>query len=98
NRYVCFYQLPWRPVTAPDFGFVANHPALDFCNTVGAWRGGRPERDKLLEWEDVISWARAAGLLTAAEAGALRRPGHPSRLLGRARALRSALHHVVTAG
>lgn len=99
NPYILVYQLPRHcPVTAPDFGFVANHPALDFCNTVGAWRDGRPERDQLLEWEHVIAWARGAGLLGAAEAAALRRPGHPSRLLGRARALRAALYHAVTAG
>ncbi len=82
---------------APAFGLVANHPALDFCNTVGAWADGRPERDRLVTPGDLGAWARAAGLLTAAEAAALRRPRSPARLLARARAFRSALYELVTA-
>ncbi len=80
-----------------DFGLVANHPALDFCNTVGEWAGGRPERDKLLTLGDLVAWARAAGLLTPAEAVALRRPRSGARLLARARGFRSALYELVTA-
>jgi predicted RNA-binding Zn ribbon-like protein len=81
----------------PAFGLVANHPALDFCNTVGEWADGRPSRDKLLTHGDLVAWARAAGLLTAAEAAGLRRPRSPARLLARARAFRSALYELVTA-
>jgi len=83
--------------TAPAFGLVANHPALDFCNTVGEWADGRPSRDKLLTHGDLVAWARAAGLLTAAEAAGLRRPRSAARLLGRTRAFRAALYELVTA-
>ena len=82
---------------APDFGLVANHPALDFCNTVGEWADGRPERDKLTSHGHLVAWARAAGLLTPVEAAGLRRPRSAARLLGRARAFRVALYELVTA-
>lgn len=82
---------------APDFGFVANHPALDFCNTVGEWADGQPRREKLVTSGDLVAWARAAGLLTPAEAAALRRPRSAARLLARARGFRSALYELVTA-
>lgn len=86
------------PLTAvPDFGLVANHPALDFCNTVGEWTDGRPRRDKLVTHGHLLAWARAAGLLTAAEAAGLRRPPAPARLLARARGFRSALYELLTA-
>jgi predicted RNA-binding Zn ribbon-like protein len=82
---------------APAFGLVANHPALDFCNTVGEWADGRPARDKLVTHGDLVAWARAVGLLTPAEAAGLRRPRSAARLLGRARAFRAALYELVTA-
>jgi predicted RNA-binding Zn ribbon-like protein len=82
---------------APDFGLVANHPALDFCNTVGEWADGRPERDKLTSHGHLVAWARAAGLLTPVEAAGLRRPRSAARLLGRARTFRAALYELVTA-
>jgi predicted RNA-binding Zn ribbon-like protein len=85
------------PPMPPDFGFVANHPALDFCNTVGAWVDGVPERDKLARYPDFVAWARGARLLTPAEAAALRTPRNAARLLARARAFRSALYALVTA-
>ena len=81
----------------PAFGLAANHPALDFCNTVGEWADGRPSRDKLLTHGDLVAWARAAGLLTAAEAAGLRRPRSPTQLLDRTRAFRAALYELVTA-
>ncbi len=81
----------------PAFRLVANHPALDFCNTVGEWVAGRPERDKLVTPGHLLAWAGTAGLLTPAEAAGLRRPTSPDRLLGRARAFRAALHELVTA-
>lgn len=83
--------------TAPAFGLIANHPALDLCNTVGEWLDGRPERDKLTSHDHLVAWARAAGLLTPAEAAGLRRPRSAARLLARTVAFRSALYELVTA-
>ncbi|HJS48116.1 MAG TPA: ABATE domain-containing protein, partial [Gemmatimonadales bacterium] len=83
--------------TAPAFGFVANHPGLDLCNTVGEWAGGDPVRDKLGNWADLVAWAVGAGLLSPAEAAALRRPREETRIVARARALRTALHALVLA-
>jgi predicted RNA-binding Zn ribbon-like protein len=83
--------------TAPTFGLVANHAALDFCNTVGEWADGRPARDKLVTYGHLVAWARAAGLLTAAEAAGLRHPRSSARLLASARGFRAALYELVTA-
>lgn len=83
--------------TAPEFGFVAHHPALDLCNTVGEWAGGVPVRDKLGSWADLVAWAVGAALLSPAEAAALRRPREEGRIVARARAFRTALHALVLA-
>lgn len=88
---------------------VGGDPCVDFVNTVGGRvpRGaasGAPSRvrdDKLGTYEDLLAWARHAGLLDekatrelARHAG--RRPREASRVLSRAVAGRETLHHALS--
>ena len=85
-----------------DFQLVAGHPALDFVNTVD-WRWDPLRRKDLLDGlEDLVAWARQAGMVTAAEARAFtatgpRDAGSATRTLGRARRLREALGRIFEA-
>ncbi len=76
--------------TRRPFDFSGNHVALDFTNTVS----GRPtySRDDLADADDVIAWARAAGILNHADAVA----GGPGAAAGlhAAIALRENLYSV----
>jgi len=71
---------------------------LDFANTVG-WRGGPDADETLLDYEDLVGWARRAGVLSerqgreglkrAAAEAARARAAHRKAI-----ALREALHRV----
>lgn len=56
----------------PQFERRGGRPCLDLANTVSRRSTARPE-DRLRSFEDLLSWGREAGALTAAEAAALRR-------------------------
>jgi predicted RNA-binding Zn ribbon-like protein len=51
---------------------IAGDPTLDFCNTRAGWNAAEP-REYLATYDHVVAWARAAELITAAEATTLRR-------------------------
>ena len=75
---------------------VANHPALNFCNTRAGW--GQPNPKEYLKTHAHLSvWAREQGLLSPTADARLRRlpaaAGEP--VLSRAIALRSALYAVL---
>jgi predicted RNA-binding Zn ribbon-like protein len=80
---------------------VGGHPALDFANTLGQQVGGAPN-EHLVDYQALLAWSRRLGLVTAAEAAALRkaaaaRPAPAARVLAQARALRGAIHHLFAA-
>jgi predicted RNA-binding Zn ribbon-like protein len=86
-------------VTGP--AFIANALCLDFVNLV-AWRGTRRPHDHLRSCDDLADWSCRAGLISDAEAAALRRragrdPRWSGAVLGRARELREAIHALVGA-
>ena len=102
-----------QPVTARDWRLVGGRLSLDFVNTV-VWRGSARRRtgaatparlrqvEKLIRFDDLLSWAAAAGAVTPAEAGRMRRaasrqPRQAARALAQAIGLREALHRVVSA-
>jgi predicted RNA-binding Zn ribbon-like protein len=83
------------------FEFIAGNPALDFANTV-AWPPTGPSNDRLRTYDDLVRWGRETGVLSAAEAGRLRRRAEgeeraANAVLGKARALRRALHELFSA-
>lgn len=82
---------------------VGGHLALDFCNTVGGRDStGAPRREKLLRYDDLVYWAELDGLVTPAQARALRiraaeAPEAAEAALKKARALRETLYPLFTA-
>src|SRR5918992_4894428 len=73
---------------------------LDFVNTVGSRLTDRP-REYLRSYEDLLGWARQAGLLAPEETEGLSRqaaldPEGARETLSRALALREAIHRVVS--
>jgi predicted RNA-binding Zn ribbon-like protein len=85
----------------PLFELSGGHAALDFTNTVDNRPAAR-RRDFLHSCADLISWARQAGLLSAAQAGELSRqarraPARARGVLRRAVALREALYETLSA-
>jgi predicted RNA-binding Zn ribbon-like protein len=88
--------------TSSDVSLVANHPALDFTNTVGGWEGDRVRDDRLANYGDLLGWGRKAGLLTPAAVRALERlatttPDEAERVFERAIDLRVAMYRIITA-
>jgi len=77
-----------KPVTASKMKFVGGRLCLDFVNTVGARIGDEPQRDKLVSYDDLVTWSRLAGL------PAPRRAGGGVKLFQRALALREALFRI----
>jgi predicted RNA-binding Zn ribbon-like protein len=79
---------------------VADHPALDFCNTRAGW--GAPEpREYLTSYDHLVVWAREAGLIAAPIAARLRKGAKPeprdaARVLERVLAVRDGLYAVCT--
>jgi predicted RNA-binding Zn ribbon-like protein len=91
---------------ALSFSYLGGRLAIDLVNTVSNWRGPEhPERydnDKLVAYADLVAWTELAEAITPDEAEALResaesRPAEAAAVLARTRALRLALHDVLTA-
>ena len=74
--------------------FVGGLPCLDFVNTVGSWVSGRVVDDKIESYSDLIRWAELAGLAIVGSPRPDRR--RASKVLARSRALRGALHRLLT--
>jgi predicted RNA-binding Zn ribbon-like protein len=78
---------------------VADHPALNFCNTRAGW--GQPTPKEYLHTPAHLAvWAREHGLLTAVAAARVARLPGGDEVVARAVAFRSALYAVLlrTAG
>ena len=84
---------------------LGGHPALDFVNTLD-WRDREAEaggaEECLVSFEALLTWARRAGLVTAAEAQAFaaaasRDPGAADAVSREAIALREAIHGLLDA-
>jgi predicted RNA-binding Zn ribbon-like protein len=76
---------------------VANHPALNFCNTRAGWGEPAP-KEYLKTYPHLVVWAREHELLPAGAAARLAGPGRlpgGEAVLARALALRSALYAVL---
>lgn len=83
--------------TSGPFKFVAGNLALDFTSTVSGWEEGRPRRDYLAGYDDLVEWAEAAGVVDRRAgkrllAEAAQRPREAARALARALELRQALY------
>jgi predicted RNA-binding Zn ribbon-like protein len=93
----------------PDMKFIGGRVCLDFVNTVGARvsRHGKRSRDyvdsvlrdKLNNYQDLLTWSQLAGLATKDEVRRLgrmaeRHPQHAARTLARAKRLREALYRI----
>ena len=82
---------------AAELDLRAGHPAVDLVNTV-AWRGDPHRRTEyLLDYSDLLAWARHAGVLSAREARELAERAASdgagaARALRATRQLREALH------
>jgi predicted RNA-binding Zn ribbon-like protein len=86
---------------ARGFGLRGGDLSLDFVNTVG-WRLTDHPSEYLQSYEDLLDWARQAGVLTPEEREGLLRqakldPEGAQETLSRALALREAVHRVVSA-
>lgn len=84
------------PTDIATIRLLGGHPALDFINTVDAWRD-RWGPDFLVHYEDLVAWAERVGLVGAGLAAVLRTkaanaPTEAEAALVRARALRKSLH------
>src|SRR5215218_4527601 len=82
------------------FGLRGGVACLDFVNTVG-WRLTDHPGEYLSSYEDLLEWAKQAGLLAPEEREDLSRravvdPGGERETLSRALALREAIHRVVS--
>ena len=73
---------------------IANHPALNFCNTRAGWGQPTP-KEYLKTYPHLVVWARENDLLTDDAAARLGRMSHGAPVLARALALRSALYAVL---
>jgi predicted RNA-binding Zn ribbon-like protein len=95
------------PGLEPSFELIAGALVLDFVNTGSQWRPsgrGLPTAgtERLADYDDLVAWARQAGVVTDAMAMALRMaaqgaPADAARTLDRARRLRAALQALFTA-
>jgi predicted RNA-binding Zn ribbon-like protein len=90
---------PSRSITPElPLKFVGGDPSLDFINTVD-WTPSGLEHDRLGGYDRLVTWARSAGVVSEAEAHALRQAAasHPERAktaYEAARFTRWALHEV----
>ena len=84
--------------TIADISLLGGHPALDFVNTVDAWRD-RWGPDFLATYDDLVVWAERVGLIDGEAARRVRLaaragPGEAQAALERARRLRAALYNL----
>lgn len=91
-------------VKAPEplFKLVGGAPCLDFVNTMENWPDPAHHREHVATYDDLITWAHQAHVVTGAEAAALRTeatqdPAAAAASLGRAQDLRAALYDVMVA-
>ncbi|PRH88196.1 hypothetical protein C5L14_09985 [Labrys okinawensis] len=87
--------------TIATIRLVGGHPALDFVNTVDAWRD-RWGPDLLVSYGDLITWARRGDLIDSALSDRLRQradsePAEADAALLRARSLRTTLRNLFLA-
>ncbi|MGH7657889.1 MAG: CGNR zinc finger domain-containing protein [Gemmatimonadales bacterium] len=80
---------------------VGGNLALDLANTTSERHGGTP-RERLLDYDDVVTWARRVNLVSAAHARALREAAerHPrlaATALERVRAFREMTYRIFSA-
>jgi predicted RNA-binding Zn ribbon-like protein len=88
-----------EPVETVDM--VGGALCLDFVNTGGGRRHG-PFSERLQDYEDLVVWARRAGLVESTDAAALqeaatRRPAAAAAVLDDARTLREAIYRIFSA-
>jgi predicted RNA-binding Zn ribbon-like protein len=81
---------------------IGGDPALDFANTLGGAREGPWDDEWLLDYGDVVAWARHAGLLDDGAARRLlraagARPDEAAAAHGRALALREQVYRAMAA-
>jgi predicted RNA-binding Zn ribbon-like protein len=79
----------------------SGHPALEFTNTVNDHASAHPG-ETLLKYEDLLSWAKKAGLLRGAQVEQLARkaanqPGEAARIFAKSRELREAMYRIFVA-
>src|SRR5262245_7899565 len=90
-----------RHVRTRRVEFVGGALCLDFANTVGGLRDTWHEREYLIDFEDLVSWSRQAGLLTVEEVerllGASAAVAATTAVFARAIALREAIYRICTA-
>jgi predicted RNA-binding Zn ribbon-like protein len=84
-----------------NFSFVGGNLALDFTNTVGAYKGDE-RHDHFETYEDVVRWGRQAEVLSAESAARLeelarKQPDEAARVLARTQAVRYAIHYLFEA-
>lgn len=90
---------PSRSITPElPLKFVGGDTSLDFINTV-EWTPSGLENDRLGSYDRLVTWARGAGVVSEAEAHALREaaasdPGRAKTAYEAARLTRWALHEV----
>ena len=70
-----------------DLKWLGAHPALNFVNTVHAWKGDEPGAEYLHGYAEVLQWHRMAGLIGPVGTRALSQ--------GSTRALRAAHRRVL---
>lgn len=80
---------------------VGGAECLDFVNTL-QWRGTGAPIERLIIYDDLVSWAAYGNLVDAPQAARLRelareQPAEAVHVLWRARELREGLHRIVTA-
>jgi predicted RNA-binding Zn ribbon-like protein len=80
---------------AYDYELVGGHPVLDFLNTVQDWKAS-PLVDRLQNFDDVLSFAVAAGVVRQSEAKRLVGQAAPATVR-QLRELRSALARLIDA-
>jgi len=84
-----------------DYEFVGGSVALDFANTLGGMHSA-PTHEHLVEYKDLVEFARSAGTVSPAEARrltgeAVRQPARAAAVLRRAVALRETIWRVFDA-
>lgn len=84
------------------FKFIGGNAALDFTNSVQGWSGGLPRGDQLGDYDDLLAWGEAAGVIDRGTARRLRseaaqRPREAARTLARAAELRRLLYRLFAA-
>ncbi len=90
-----------QPKTIAAARLVGGHPALDFVNTVDAWRD-RWGPDLLTSYGDLVTWAERVRLIGSGHAARLRRqadaePEQAQATLARARTLRATIRQLFLA-